>query len=349
MISINMMSSADKVKGQGVLSAHDEQVELVKQIGEFSVEENKKDICNITHFHTVNLEYLLWLPFLKNKSTTVAYVHFVPETLENSIRLFRPFKNIFYKYLITFYNSMDRLVVVNPYFIDVLNDYGIDKEKIKYIPNYVSANNFYPLSKIQKEKLRNKYKLEKDKFTVLAVGQLQKRKGVLDFINIAKQMPDIQFIWAGGAVFGKMSEGYEEIKYIIENDLPDNIHFLGLIERENMNEIYNISDIMFLPSYEELFPMSILEAMCVNIPVLTRDLDIYNGILFNFYCCGSDNNDFIKKISKLKNDKSYYNEMSLKSREGNIFYGKDNIKDMWNNFYNDCVEYKNKKNDKRKK
>ena len=38
-----------------------------------------------------------------------------------------------------------------------------------------------------------------------------------------------------------------------------------------------------LPSYEELFPMCILEAMCVNLPVLTRDLDIYNGILFDFY------------------------------------------------------------------
>ena len=64
MISINMMSSADKVKGQGVLSAHDEQVGLMKQIDEFNIEENKLDICDITHFHTVNLEYYLWLPFL---------------------------------------------------------------------------------------------------------------------------------------------------------------------------------------------------------------------------------------------------------------------------------------------
>ena len=59
MISINMKSSADKVKGQGVLSAHDEQVRLVKEIDKYDVEENCKKTCNITHFHTVNFEYLL--------------------------------------------------------------------------------------------------------------------------------------------------------------------------------------------------------------------------------------------------------------------------------------------------
>ena len=29
-------------------------------------------------------------------------------------------------------------------------------------------------------------------------------------------MPDIEFVWAGGAVFGKMTEGYDEIKEILK-------------------------------------------------------------------------------------------------------------------------------------
>ena len=340
MISINMMSSADKVKGQGVLSAHDEQVGLMKQIDEFNIEENKLDICDITHFHTVNLEYNLWLPFLKRKSTTVAYVHFVPQTLEGSLHLFKPFKYVFYRYLIKFYNSMDRLVVVNPYFIDVLNSYGINKEKIKYIPNYVSSENFYPKTAEEKDEIRKKYNIAKDKFVVLSVGQLQKRKGVIEFIELAKTMPDIEFVWAGGAVFGKMTEGYDEIKEIINNDLPSNVHFLGLVAREEMNNIYNLANVMFLPSYEELFPMCILEAMCVNIPVLTRDLDIYNGILFDFYASGKDNDEFRQIIQKLHEDKSFYDTMIQKSKEGNIFYGKENISNMWHEFYKECVKYK---------
>ena len=348
MVSINMLSHADKIKGQGVLSAHDEQVELVKQIGNYDVEENQKKICNITHFHTVNLQYFLILPFLKKRSTTVAYVHFVPETLEDSIHLNKLFKYVFYKYLIKFYNSMDRLVVVNPYYIDVLNDYGIKRDKIKYIPNYVSSDKFYKMSDEEKIRMREKYNIPKDKFVVLAVGQLKKRKGVMDFIQIAKNMPDIEFIWAGGAVFGKMSEGYDEIMSIINGKLPNNINFLGLIDRDKMNEVYNMSDIMFLPSYEELFPMSILEAMCVNIPVLTRDLDIYNGILFDFYCSGSNNKEFVNIINKLKNDKDYYKEMSDKSKKGNIFYSKENVKSMWDDFYKDCFNYKVKSREKGK-
>lgn len=346
MISINIMSSADKIKGQGVLSAHDEQVELVKEIGKFNIIENKMNICNITHFHTVNLEYFLWLPFLKNKSTTVAYVHFVPETLENSLHLFKPFKHIFYKYLIKFYGSMDKLIVVNPYFIDILNDYGIDKEKIEYIPNFVSTKRFYPKDMNEKNKIREEFGIAKDKFVVLSVGQLQKRKGVLEFIELAKNMPDKEFVWAGGAVFGKMSEGYNEIKQIINGNLPSNVKFLGLIDRDKMNDIYNLADVMFLPSYEELFPMCILEAMCVNIPVLTRDLDIYNGILFDFYLHGENNEEFRDIIDKLAVDKEFYNMASLKSREGNIFYSKEHVMNMWNDFYDECIKYKGLKNGK---
>ena len=268
-------------------------------------------------------------------------MHFVPETLENSLHLFKPFKQIFYKYLIKFYSSMDKLVVVNPYFIDILNNYGIEKNKIKYIPNFVSSDNFYKKSNKEKEELRDMFDIPKDKFVVLSVGQLQKRKGVLELIELARSMPDIEFLWAGAAVFGKMSEGYEEIKEAISNNLPNNVHFLGLINRNRMNDIYNLADIMFLPSYEELFPMCILEAMCVNLPILTRDLDIYNGILFDFYTCADNNDEFKKLILKLRDDKDFYDKMSKKSRDGNRYYSKDSVKHMWEEFYKECVRGNN--------
>ena len=248
---------------------------------------------------------------------------------------------LFYKYLITFYSSMDKLVVVNPYVIDILNNYGIEKNKIKYIPNFVSSDNFYKKSNKEKEELRDMFDIPKDKFVVLSVGQLQKRKGVLELIELARSMPDIEFLWAGAAVFGKMSEGYEEIKEAISNNLPNNVHFLGLINRNRMNDIYNLADIMFLPSYEELFPMCILEAMCVNLLILTRDLDIYNGILFDFYTCADNNDEFKKLILKLRDDKDFYDKMSKKSRDGNRYYSKDSVKHMWEEFYKECVRGNN--------
>lgn len=66
-------------------------------------------------------------------------------------------------------------------------------------------------------------------------------------------MPDCMFVWAGGFSFGRISDGYEEHQ---ENDETSSAEcaFLGIVDREKMNEIYNMADVMFLPSYEELFP-----------------------------------------------------------------------------------------------
>ena len=95
MFSINMLSKADSIKGQGVLSAYNEQVKLVKsELNDYNIYENKLKFCNIMHFHTINLEYYFLLLFAKH-SVTVSYVHFLPETLEGSIHLPRFMKEVY--------------------------------------------------------------------------------------------------------------------------------------------------------------------------------------------------------------------------------------------------------------
>lgn len=331
--TINMMSSATSVKGQGVGSAYIEQVGLVKSelSDKFEVTENKRMKADITHYHTINPGFYLGRKSATRNGRSVGYVHMLPETVETSIDLPRFMKQIFYKYMIKFYKSMDYLVTVNPYFIGRLEHYGVPKEKVTYIPNFVSSEVFHPVSPEEKKKLREKYGLE-DKFTVVCAGQLQVRKGVFDFVNIAKQMPDIQFVWAGGFSFGKITDGYDEIKKITA-DPPANVKFLGIIDREFMNEVYNLCDVMFLPSYEELFPMTILEAMCVNVPIVLRDLDIYPDILFDFYSKSDSVEGFISELDRLHNDKDYYTQQSEASKRGNQFYSREHVAKMWDEFY----------------
>ena len=64
---------------------------------------------------------------------------------------------------------------------------------------------------------------------------------------------------AGGHIY--LSD-YEEKGCISREDFmenpPKNLKLLGMIDREKMNEIYNIGEVLFLPSFEELFPMTIL-------------------------------------------------------------------------------------------
>lgn len=341
--TINMMSSATKVKGQGVGSAYMEQVSLVKSglSDKFDIFENANMKADITHYHTINLGYYLGKKGKTKNGKSVGYVHMLPETVETSLNLPRFAKNIFYKYMIKFYDSMDYLVTVNPYFIGRLEHYGVSRDKVTYIPNYVSSEKFHPVSAEQKAALREKYGIPQDKFVAVCAGQLQVRKGFFDFLKLAEEMPDMIFAWAGGFSFGAITDGYNEIKKVMDNP-PANLKLLGMIERDSMNEIYNLGDVMFLPSFEELFPMTILEAMCANVPILLRDLEIYNDILFDFYSKTDGIDGFKAELLKLRDDKDYYAQCVEASKRGNEFYSKEHVTKMWNDFYSTVRDSINK-------
>ena len=104
-----------------------------------------------------------------------------------------------------------------------------------------------------------------------------------------------------------------------------------------MNEIYNISNLLFMPSYQELFPMIILEAFNCKLPILLRDLDIYPDVFFDYYIKGSDNSEFINEINKLKSDYEYYNETCQQSWKGHVFYSAENVLSMWKELYSKII------------
>ncbi|MBC1376456.1 glycosyltransferase family 4 protein [Listeria farberi] len=334
MIKLTMLSSAEKVKGQGVASAYRELVNLLEEryADEIDMKINSFKKSDITHYHTVDFRFFLSTFFKKKRGVRVGYVHFLPETMEGSLKLPWIARVVFYKYLIGFYKRMDEIVVVNPSFIPKLTAYDIPKEKIHYIPNFVSKKSFFPISKADKEVARAKYGIPEDKFTVIGIGQVQHRKGVLDFIEVAKQMPDVQFVWAGGFSFGKITSGYEELKKIYDNP-PANVKFIGIVDRSEMNACINMADLFFMPSYNELFPMAILEAMSADVPILLRNLELYEEILTGYYVKEVDNPGFVRAIERLEHDGDYYNEMLQAAKEGATYYSEDRLAEIWLAFY----------------
>lgn len=340
-IKINMLSKADSVEGQGVGSAYLEQVGLLKEGASdvFDIVINDKNDADIVHVHSINPNF--YFKMKNTKGVSVCYVHFLPHTLDGSIKLPKPIFNIFKKYVIKFYNNADHLVVVNPIFIKDLEKYNIKREKITYIPNYVSKDNFYKKSRKEKDNIRSELGISKDSFVVLGVGQIQTRKGVLDFVSVAKSLPDITFVWCGGFSFGKITDGYDELKQVYENP-PSNLKFLGIVPRNKMNDMFNMADLLFMPSYNELFPMAILEAVNIGIPLLLRDLDLYEDILFKKYLSGNNNDEFVLCIKKLSSDLKFYQKYSKLSDEISDYYSKENILKIWIKFYQDILKEKNK-------
>lgn len=331
MLKVSMFSSATKIKGQGVASAYLELIALLKKYcaTEIEVSINNLKRADISHYHTVDFRFFCstFLPFRGKK---IGYVHFLPETLEGSLKLPRLAKFVFYRYLITFYKRMDALVVVNPSFIPKLEAYGIPAAKITYIPNFVSQTEFYPQAATKTE-LRQKLGL-KDRFTVLGVGQVQARKGVFDFIELAKNNPQLQFVWVGGFSFGKITDGYAELKKVVANP-PSNLIFPGIVERQRMNYYYNAADLFLLPSYNELFPMSILEAFNCRTPVLLRDLELYHAIIAGYYEPAKDRAEMDIKIKRLAANPDWLTTLKDKANRAATYYSEKRLAQIWKEYY----------------
>lgn len=330
-LKVNMYAGGLNIEGQGVGANFFEQVDLVKKIDSLDITINGKNPkkYDINHFHTVNPSF--YFKFRKRK-INVCYVHFIPDKDDGSLKMpkwmFGPYK----WYVLKFYKKADEVIVVNPYYIKDLEKIGIPKDKITYIPNFVSAEKFHPLPKEDIDKIKEEFLIPKDKFVVLGVGQTQTRKGVIDFAKVAEENPDIYFVWAGGFSFGKITSGYEEIKKIMDNP-PANLKFLGIVPRARMNEIFNVADMLFLPSYQELFPMTLLECINVEKPFLVRDLDLYKDIFLSPYLVGHSNEEFSKLINKIKGDKTFNEIVRKYSTDIRDFYSEAHVKQLWEEYY----------------
>lgn len=333
MLKITMFSSADKVAGQGVGSAYLELMHLLKTrfSKQFNIAVNQYRQSDISHYHTINPTYYL-STFSTKRGRKIGYVHFLPDTLEGSLKIPQPFWGWFYHYVIAFYKRMDHLVVVNPTFIPKLAAYGIPKERVTYIPNFVDSDRFHPVDAKQKQVLRAQLGLPADKFIVLGSGQVQERKGVPDFIKLARQNPTIQFVWAGGFSFGRLTDGYKELKRVVDNP-PANLKFTGIVSRDEIAQLNNAADLFLLPSYNELFPMSVLEAFSCGTPVMLRDLDLYHAIIAGDYEPAGDVDEMQKKLRHLVQNPSWLAHLHDRALAASHEYSKDHLAKVWYDFY----------------
>lgn len=333
MIRITMFSSAETVPGQGVGSAYRELINLltVRFKDKFQVRINSLAPADISHYHTIDFWFYL-NTFLPCRGRRIGYVHFLPETLEGSINLHWPVKNIFYWYVMAFYKRMDHIVVVNPTFIDKLVALGVKREKVTYIPNFVTKTQFHPLPDDQKLALRKQFGIDQDAFVVLGVGQIQERKGIWDFIAMAKDNPDWTFVWVGGFSFGSITAGYDELKKVLAHP-PANLKFPGIVDRAVINGYYNAADVFLLPSYTELFPMSALEAFSTGTPTVLRDLDLYRTIIDGYYLAGSDREAMQAQLTALHDQPELREQLSKQALAASDRYSADYVAGIWEQFY----------------
>lgn len=111
--------------------------------------------------------------------------------------------------------------------------------------------------------------------TVLYVGGLTARKGVLDLINASKRVLadglDHRLLLVGGIP----DEGADAFDEVVRAAESPHIERAGPVPREVLPDIYRSADVFCLPSWWEAAPLSLLEAMASALPaVVTRVGDV---------------------------------------------------------------------------
>ena len=105
---------------------------------------------------------------------------------------------------------------------------------------------------------------------VSLVGRVIAEKGIYEFIEAARRNPSILFKVAG----------FFDANFVMPNDLPNNLEFVGFKKGDELNRFYLNSRIIVVPSkWYEGFPNVILRAFMLNKPVITTKIGAMQSIV----------------------------------------------------------------------
>ncbi len=160
--------------------------------------------------------------------------------------------------------SYDKILVVSEGARKELQPYGVDPKKIELFTYWADSNKFKPMDKYM---CKNKVGW-KNKFVILFVGRLLKKKGAHILIEAAKKIN--KNVYFAFITTGTRADFLETIN---SKNINDNIIYVGPVDYLTLNLYYNAADILAVPSqYNEGFARVNLEAMLCGTPVLASSI-----------------------------------------------------------------------------
>ena len=247
----------------------------------------------ILYAHTVGPVALARM--MVHRGPIIVAAHITPASFLGSIRGARYFLWLVSRYLRFVYNQADSIVAVSVSAAAELESLAV-RAPVKVLHNSIDGHDIQTLSGLR-ESLRDEFSW-RDQVIVLAVGQIQPRKEVDDFITCARALPNLRFIWVGGMPFGLLSAERGRMLRIC-SEAPSNVDFVGMKSRSDVFRFCAAADIFFMPSRHETFGLAVLEAATAGLPILVRDLACYREWLDGAYLTGACVEDFTDSLQKL--------------------------------------------------
>ncbi len=269
MKTLIYFANADTIRNSGIGRAMSHQLTALKEVGvETTI--NKKDEYDIAHINTYFGKSHRVLKKAKKKGIPViVHGHSTYEDFRNSFRLWKLMEPTFDHNLKYMYSRADLIITPTPYSKNLIEGYGIAKKVIDIsngidIPAYERKEEYV-------DAFYQRFGLKKGEKFFMGVGFPFQRKGLIDFIEVARSFPDIKFIW-----FGALQHILTSTKILkAVKHRPGNVIMAGYCKGPVIKGAYSEAQALFFPSYEETEGIVVLEALASRCPLVVRDIGVY--------------------------------------------------------------------------
>lgn len=250
---------------------------------------------------TGDIQYVvLFIPFKKTIITVHDLYH-----LEQLKGFRKQVYSLFWFYIP--FKLANRVVAISPNtYNQIISAFPSVKEKTIIIPN-----TFNKINKIKNVNKNNEF------FTILAIGST-KNKNIERLIDSILGLSNIKLI-----IVGELQQ--EMIKKIKSSNIC--FEKYSNLKKEELDKIYNSTDLLFFASIQEGFGIPILEAQSIGLPVITSNISSMPYVAGKgaVYVSPFSVDEIRQQILKIKNNNEVRNEI--------ISNGFDNIKRFSNELF----------------
>ena len=266
---------AGAVRTSGVGRALEHQAAALKEaglpvVGELPPAGPESRAC-VVHLNTTRPGTLLAAARAHARGCKVVYYgHRTAETVRWRSRLLAP---LLRRWLALCYRQGDLVITPSVYASRVLAGYKIGRP-IYTLSNGIDTDFFRP-DPAAGARFRERYCLAEGQQCVISVGHWSARKGLPEFTELARRMPQVRFIW-----FGRAEEGHlpDEIRAAMDA-APGNVLFAGYVPADELRDAYCGADAFVFMSHQETEGISVLEALACGTPTIVRDIPVYDNWL----------------------------------------------------------------------
>ena len=208
---------------------------------------NMSDDYDMVHINTLyNRSYSLLKKCKKKNKPVIVHGHSTFEDFRNSFSFWKIIKPYFYHQIKIMYKNADVIITPTNYSKKLIESYGYNK-KVYACSNGIELSE-YSYSEDKIKAFKERFAIKEGEKVIIGVGLLFQRKGLHDFVEIARSFPDIKFIWFGSLPYVARSS---IIKKAMKNK-PDNVIFPGYIANDIIKGAYLYADLFLFPTYDHM-------------------------------------------------------------------------------------------------